>query len=98
MYGFLIVEPANDAGRYDQEVLLAAHHWEGTWVSMQDIRTGPPPDNGLEVLYASASFNDKISATASRSASAKASASCSDCSMQARPRTSHWRSPATALR
>ena len=49
MYGFLIIEPASDPGRYDQEVLLAAHHWEGTWVSMQDIRTGPPPDNGLEV-------------------------------------------------
>jgi FtsP/CotA-like multicopper oxidase with cupredoxin domain len=60
MYGFLIVEPASDHGRYDQEVLLAAHHWEGSWVSMQDIRRGPPPDNGLEVLYASASFNDKM--------------------------------------
>jgi FtsP/CotA-like multicopper oxidase with cupredoxin domain len=60
MYGFLIVEPANDPGRYDQEVLLAAHHWEGSWVSMQDIRSGPPPDNGLEVLYAAASFNDKM--------------------------------------
>jgi len=60
MYGFLIVEPAGDPGRYDKEVLLAAHHWEGSWVSMQDIRKGPPPDNGLEVLYASASFNDKM--------------------------------------
>jgi FtsP/CotA-like multicopper oxidase with cupredoxin domain len=60
MYGFLIVEPINDAGRYDREVLLAAHHWEGSWVSMQDIRQGPPPDNGLEVMYASASFNDKM--------------------------------------
>jgi FtsP/CotA-like multicopper oxidase with cupredoxin domain len=30
------------------------------WVSMQDIRTGPPPDNGLEVMYKSASFNDKM--------------------------------------
>ena len=28
MYGFLIVEPASDPGRYDQEILLAAHHWE----------------------------------------------------------------------
>ena len=27
---------------------------------MQDIRRGPPPDNGLEVLYESASFNDKM--------------------------------------
>jgi FtsP/CotA-like multicopper oxidase with cupredoxin domain len=60
MYGFLIVEPSNDPGRYDKEVLLAAHHWEGSWVSMQDIRKGPPPDNGLEVLYKSASFNDKM--------------------------------------
>jgi FtsP/CotA-like multicopper oxidase with cupredoxin domain len=60
MYGFLIVEPAGDPGRYDQEVLLAAHHWDGSWVSMQDLRQGPPPDNGLEVLYKSASFNDRM--------------------------------------
>ena len=43
MYGFLIVEPANDPGRYDQEVLLAAHHWDGRWVSLQDIRRGGKP-------------------------------------------------------
>jgi FtsP/CotA-like multicopper oxidase with cupredoxin domain len=60
MYGFLIIEPTSNPGRYDQEVLLAAHHWEPRWVSMQDIRKGPPPDNGLEVLYASASLNDKM--------------------------------------
>jgi FtsP/CotA-like multicopper oxidase with cupredoxin domain len=58
MYGFLVVKPTNDPGRYDREILLAAHHWEPRWVSMQDIRKGPPPDNGLEVLYGSASFND----------------------------------------
>ena len=60
LYGFLIIEPTNDPGRYDKEVLLAAHHWEGRWVSMQDIRKGPPPDNGLEVMYSAASFNDKM--------------------------------------
>jgi FtsP/CotA-like multicopper oxidase with cupredoxin domain len=60
MYGFLVIDPASDPGRYDQEILLAAHHWEPRWVSMQDLRKGPPPDNGLEVLYASASFNDKM--------------------------------------
>jgi FtsP/CotA-like multicopper oxidase with cupredoxin domain len=59
MFGFLIIEPTSDPGQYDQEVLLAAHHWEGSWVSMQDIRKGPPPDNGLEVMYAAASFNDR---------------------------------------
>jgi FtsP/CotA-like multicopper oxidase with cupredoxin domain len=60
MFGFLIVEPPHAPGHYDQEVLLAAHHWEGSWVSMQDIRKGPPPDNGLEVMYAAASFNDRM--------------------------------------
>jgi FtsP/CotA-like multicopper oxidase with cupredoxin domain len=60
LYGFLIIEPSGGPARYDQEVLLAAHHWEPRWVSMQDIRKGPPPDNGLEVLYASASINDKM--------------------------------------
>ena len=97
MYGFLIIEPTNDPGRYDQEVLLAAHHWEGSWVSMQDIRKGPPPDNGLEVLYKSASFNDKMLGHGEPCACAKASACCFACSMPARPRTSRWRLPATAL-
>lgn len=60
LYGFLIIDAASEPGRYDQEVLLAAHHWEPRWVSMQDLRKGPPPDNGLEVLYGSASFNDRM--------------------------------------
>jgi FtsP/CotA-like multicopper oxidase with cupredoxin domain len=60
MYGFLIIDWANDPDRYDQEVLLAAQHWQGSWVSMQDIRTGPPPDNGLEAMYASAFFGAMI--------------------------------------
>jgi FtsP/CotA-like multicopper oxidase with cupredoxin domain len=60
MFGFLLVEPTNDPGRYDREVLLAAHHWEGSWVSMEDLHKGPPPDNGLEVMYASASFNNRM--------------------------------------
>jgi FtsP/CotA-like multicopper oxidase with cupredoxin domain len=60
LYGFLMIDPANDPGRYDQEIFLAAHHWEPKWVSMQDIRKGPPPDNGLEVQYGSASLNDRM--------------------------------------
>lgn len=60
-FGFLIVEPASpDAGRFDREVLLAAHHWEGHWVSMQDMRKGPPPDNGLEVMYRAATLGDRM--------------------------------------
>jgi FtsP/CotA-like multicopper oxidase with cupredoxin domain len=60
-FGFLILEPAaGDPGRYDREVLLAAHHWQGTWVSMQDFRKGPPPDNGLEVMYHAATLGDRM--------------------------------------
>ena len=60
-YGFLIVEPAaGDPGNYDHEVLLATHLWQGEWVSMQDIRKGPPPDNGLEVMYHAATFGDRM--------------------------------------
>jgi FtsP/CotA-like multicopper oxidase with cupredoxin domain len=60
-FGFLIVEPAaGEPGRYDREVLLAAHHWDGHWVSMQDIRKGPPPDNGLEAMYQAATLGDRM--------------------------------------
>jgi FtsP/CotA-like multicopper oxidase with cupredoxin domain len=60
-FGFLIVEPAaGDPGRYDREVLLASHAWEGSWVSMQDRKKGPPPDNGLEVMYHAATFGDRM--------------------------------------
>jgi hypothetical protein len=56
------ISPAGDPGRYDREVLLAAHLWEGEWVSMQDIRKGPPPDNGLEVMYHAATLGNRMPA------------------------------------
>ena len=59
-FGFMIIEPPRDPGAYDQEVLLVAHHWDGRWVSMQDMKKGPPPDNGLEVMYSAASFNGRM--------------------------------------
>jgi FtsP/CotA-like multicopper oxidase with cupredoxin domain len=60
-FGFLIVEPAaGDDGHYDREILLAARHWEGAWVSMQDIHKGPPPDNGLEVMYHAATLGERM--------------------------------------
>jgi len=58
-FGFFHIEPKNNPGQYDQEVFIAAHQWNPEFVSMQDLRKGPPPDNGLEVMYRAASFNDK---------------------------------------
>ncbi len=59
-YGFLIVEPASDPARYDREVLLAAHHWDGEWVSLQDFKKGPPKDNGLESMYRAATLGERM--------------------------------------
>lgn len=60
-FGFLIIEPAaGDPGSYDREVLLASHTWEGEWVSMQDMKKGPPPDNGLEAMYHAATLGDRM--------------------------------------
>ena len=58
-FGFFQIDPASDPARYDQEVFLALRHWEPSWVSLQDLIKGPPPNNGLEVAYKSASINDK---------------------------------------
>jgi len=58
-YGFFYIEPKSEPGNYDHEVFIAMHHWQPHFVSMQDFKKGPPPNNGLEVMYRSASFNDK---------------------------------------
>jgi FtsP/CotA-like multicopper oxidase with cupredoxin domain len=52
-FGFVYVEPKNEPGRYDQEIFLAAHHWEPSLAHMG------PPNNGWEIAYNSCSFNDK---------------------------------------
>lgn len=52
-FGFFYVEPKNEPGRYDQEIFLAAHHWEPSLAHLG------PPNNGWEIAYGSASINDK---------------------------------------
>jgi FtsP/CotA-like multicopper oxidase with cupredoxin domain len=53
-FGFAIVEPARHPGDYDQEICIAAHHWEPSLANMG------PPDNGWEIAYRSATFNGKM--------------------------------------
>jgi FtsP/CotA-like multicopper oxidase with cupredoxin domain len=53
-FGFLYVDPKQDAGAYDHEVFLAIHHWEPS-VKMQ-----PKPVSSMEVSYQYASFNGKM--------------------------------------
>ena len=74
MFGFLIVEGANNPGRYDQEHYLALHDWEPYFSSQamdnDDLdSTGPQPERptvmdtrqpGLEVQADIYSINDKV--------------------------------------
>ena len=53
-FGVAIIEPARHPGDYDQEVVIAAHHWEPALANMG------PPDNGWEIMYKSATFNGKM--------------------------------------
>src|SRR3984893_8711789 len=53
-YGFAIIEPARHPGDYDQEICIAAHHWEPS------LAPKGPADNGWEIAYRSATFNGKM--------------------------------------
>ncbi|MBZ5675296.1 MAG: multicopper oxidase family protein [Acidobacteriia bacterium] len=53
-FGFAIVEPARHPGDYDQEICMAAHHWEPSLANMG------PPNNGWEIMYRSATLNSKM--------------------------------------
>ena len=73
-FGFLMIDPANDPGHYDQEVFLALREWEPYLSTMdQDEMAADPNDpmpekpatpdprpNGLEVAAPLYSINDKM--------------------------------------
>jgi FtsP/CotA-like multicopper oxidase with cupredoxin domain len=60
-FGFLIVEGHNDPGRYDQELFLAIHHWEPSFVPMAETMqlqsANHPATSGSDVGYRYATIN-----------------------------------------
>jgi FtsP/CotA-like multicopper oxidase with cupredoxin domain len=60
-FGFLLVEGRQDPARYDQEVFLAVHHWEPSFVpmaeTMQAESANQPATAGSDVGYRYASIN-----------------------------------------
>jgi FtsP/CotA-like multicopper oxidase with cupredoxin domain len=60
-YGFLLVDGAPDPGHYDQEVFLAIHHWEPSFVpmveTMQAMSANHPNTPGSDVGYKYATIN-----------------------------------------
>jgi FtsP/CotA-like multicopper oxidase with cupredoxin domain len=73
-FGFLMIDSANDPGRYDQEVFLALREWEPYLTAMDPDESRPDPNdpmpekpatpdlrpNGLEVNAPLYSINDKM--------------------------------------
>jgi FtsP/CotA-like multicopper oxidase with cupredoxin domain len=60
-FGFLLVEGKHDRGRYDQEINLAIHHWEPSFVPMVDTMRkesqNVPQTSGSDVGYRYATVN-----------------------------------------
>ena len=73
-FGFLMIDSANDPGRYDQEVFLALHEWQSFLTTMDPDEERPNPidpmpekpatpdlrPNGLEISAPLYSINDKM--------------------------------------
>ena len=62
------------------------------------VRKGPPPDNGLEVMYKAATLGERMLGHGDPSGSARGNGCCFGCSMPARLWVSRWRWPAIGSR
>ena len=71
-FGFLLVEGEEQPARYDQEINLAIHHWEPSFVpmveTMREQSSNMPLTTGSDVGYKYATINRTCWARASRSA------------------------------
>jgi FtsP/CotA-like multicopper oxidase with cupredoxin domain len=60
-FGFLLVEGKQDPGHFDQEIFLAVHHWEPSFVpmaeKMQAESANMPSTSGADVGYKYATIN-----------------------------------------
>jgi FtsP/CotA-like multicopper oxidase with cupredoxin domain len=63
-FGFLLVEGKDQPGRYDQEINLAIHHWEPSFVpmveTMRQQSSNIPLTTGSDVGYKYATINDRM--------------------------------------
>jgi len=60
-FGFLLIDGKNNPARYDQEINLAIHHWEGSFVPMVEMMreqsSNVPQTAGSDVGYKYATIN-----------------------------------------
>ena len=60
-YGFLLIEGKKNPAKYDQEINLAIHHWEPSFVpmveTMREMSSNVPQTSGSDVGYKYATIN-----------------------------------------
>jgi FtsP/CotA-like multicopper oxidase with cupredoxin domain len=60
-FGFLLIEGKDQPARYDQEINLAIHHWEGSFIpmveTMREQSSNMPQTSGSDVGYKYATIN-----------------------------------------
>jgi FtsP/CotA-like multicopper oxidase with cupredoxin domain len=60
-FGFLLIDGGSDPGHYDQEIFLAIHHWEPSFVPMVETMraqsANQPQTSGSDVGYKYATIN-----------------------------------------
>ena len=98
LYGFMIVEPTGDPGRYDREVLLAAHHWEGSWAVCRTSAGDHRQTTASRCSTNPHRSTTRCSVMASPSGFVRVNAFCFGYSMPAQLKTLLSLYPATALR
>src|SRR4051794_35354051 len=63
-FGFFVVEGSYDPGHYDQEIFLAIHHWEPSFVpmveKMREVSANAPLTSGSDVGYKYATVNQHM--------------------------------------
>jgi len=63
-FGFLLIEGKDQPAKYDQEVNLAIHHWEGSFVpmveTMREMSANAPQTSGSDVGYKYATINSHM--------------------------------------
>jgi len=63
-FGFLLIDGKDDPGHYDQEIFLAIHHWEGSFVpmveTMRNESSNMPLTTGSDVGYKYATVNQHM--------------------------------------
>jgi FtsP/CotA-like multicopper oxidase with cupredoxin domain len=101
-FGFLMVEGGQDPGYYDQEIFLAIHHWEPSFVpmveTMREASANTPLTPGSDVGYKYATINQHMLGAGEPIRVRRGQRVLMHLLNASGTETSYWRCPATPSR